>query len=83
MHAERNVRVFIQKLLAVLNLYSVPLAAAVLGWIFAGRMTLWTLEFVVADAGSHGMFAASAFLMYSAQSLAALLLFLIASRYLN
>ena len=64
------------KLLSALNHYGVPLAAAVLGWIFGGQFLLWVLYIVASDSSF-------AFLVFGAQALGAILLFLVANRYLN
>jgi len=66
----------VQTLLSGLNHYSVPVAAAVLGWIFGGQFLLWVLNIVASDSSF-------AFLVFGAQVLAAILLFLVANRYLN
>lgn len=70
-------------MLAFLNFYSVPLAAAVLGSLFGARFLHWMLEVSVPHFEFHHPFAASSLLMYGTQCVAARLLFLIANRYLN
>ena len=66
-----------------LSLYAVPLAGAIVGWIFGSQLVVWVLEVVGADATVYQAFMVSSPLVYGAKFLSAILLFLIAHRYLN
>jgi len=57
------------------SLYTVPLAGAVLGWIFGSQLILWILEVIGADPAIHQAFMVSSPLVYSVKFMSAILFF--------
>lgn len=73
----------IRALYRLFEAYSVPLAAAVIGWMFGNRLVVSLLETIAVDGNVQFAFVTFPPFAYALRAGIAIALFILADRYLN